>query len=116
MITLKKKNFDPDRFRVDEMIGSISESSKSSWGKYVFRGAMDDNPSSVQIRNMDFEKPRIGKGISLSDKEVDDLTDLLVESGYGNSNKLEKAVKKRKKMYGFSDDLDYDAPLSFDLG
>jgi DNA-binding PadR family transcriptional regulator len=46
----------------------------------------------------------MGKGISLSDPECDKVVDSLAKRGYGTTEVLEDEIKRRRKMYGFSEE------------
>ena len=46
------------------------------------------------------EEPVIGKGISLTDEEVDTMVDKLVDIGFGSIDVLQSAINKRKSQYG----------------
>ena len=106
----KKKSWDANRYSIEEIVDTISERSNSNWGKFIIRARMDDHPSTLDLRNLSLDNEgnveKIGKGISLSNDEADNLTNLLFEHGYGSSERMEKAIKKRKKMYGFDVDDD----------
>ena len=96
-----KSDYDPSKYSIEEMFGSLSESTTSDWGKFVFRGRYEDEFSTVDIRKMRMsDKPIIGKGISLNDKEVDELVNVLASKGYGDDKVLEKELNRRNSMYG----------------
>jgi hypothetical protein len=100
----KKKDY--DRYTIEEIIDTISESEKANWGKFLLRASMDDKPSTIDIRHIGIDKNNkyiIGKGISLNNKEADKLTNSLVTNGYGDTDVIEEAIKKRKSVY-------YDEP------
>lgn len=100
----KKKDYDPERYQIEEFIETISESKDSNWGKFVVKARMDDNPSTIDIRHIKVgDKPFIGKGISLSDLECDEVVDCLVKRGYGRTKVLEEELDNRKSLYGFKE-------------
>lgn len=98
---MAKKDYDPSRYKVEEIIENISESNSSNWGKFIIRASFDDKPSTIDIRNMKMgEEPIIGKGISLSDEEVDTVVNTLISKGYGNIDILQEEIKRRQKVFG----------------
>lgn len=103
----KKFNKDSDfKYNIDSYIGSIKESDKHDWCKAVLMMTWGENPPSLDIRNVNMAQHRIGKGISLSDEEVDRLVDILVENDYGSLETLRQAVAKREQIYSVSSEID----------
>ena len=68
------------KYEMIEFLGSIKENSNSDWSKSVAKIAWNNNPSTIDIRNMNLSQDIMGKGISLTDEEVDNLVDLLLFS------------------------------------
>lgn len=99
----KKKDYDPERYQIEEFIETISESKESNWGKFVLKAKMDDNPSTIDRHIKVGDKPFIGKGISLSDLECDSVVDCLLKRGYGRTEVLEEELENRKTLYGFKE-------------
>ena len=97
----KKKDYSDDRYKVEEFIETLSESS-SGWGKRIVRGYMDDNPATIDIRYMKVDEDgyRPGKGIALNDDECNKVVDTLVSRGYGDDDVLSKELDRRQRMYG----------------
>ena len=99
----KGKKKDYSRYKVEEIIATITESDKSDWGKFIIRASMDDAASTIDIRHLGINKDTkeyiIGKGISMSPSETDRVTDSLVLNGYGHTGILEEAIQKRKSVY-----------------
>lgn len=96
---------------IDNDIEVFSEKPNTDWCKAIVKISWGDKPASVDIRNIKMgnqgEKPFIGKGISLSDQDVDTLTDMLIHRGYGSTEAMEQEIVRRKKIFnGF--DLDVD--------
>lgn len=85
-------------YSIEEFISPIKES-KSNWTKSIARIKWGDNPTTVDIRNMNIQDERMGKGISLSDEEANLLAELLVENDFGRIEELEKALTRRKQLY-----------------
>ena len=105
----KKKHFKKVKetmYHVNEIIATISRNENSNWGKFVAKCAMDDQPETIDVRHIGFDKEtgnyKVGKGVALNNEEADILTDTLVSLGYGHLEVLDKEVKRRKKLYGFS--------------
>lgn len=105
----KKKHFKKVKetmYHVNEIIAELSHNENSTWGKYVARCAMNDEPETVDVRHIGFDKVtgnyKVGKGVALNPTEADKLTDTLLELGYGHVEVIEKELKRRKKLYGFS--------------
>ena len=105
----KKKHFKKVKetmYHVNGIIAELSHNENSTWGKYVARCAMNDEPETVDVRHIGFDKVtgnyKVGKGVALNPTEADILTDTLLELGYGHIEVLDKELKRRKKLYGFS--------------
>ena len=103
---MAKKEDKEFTYNIDSYIGSIKESDKHDWVKAVLRIQWGDNPSTLDIRNVNMGQKRIGKGISLSNEEADRLVDILVENDYGSLEALEEAVKKKKSFFMISTEID----------
>lgn len=118
-----KKN-DDFSFEIEEFIGSIKESDKSDWCKAVLKMKWGDNPTTIDIRNMNMntDNKRVGKGISLSSEEVDKMISILLDEGYGKLEDLEKAIEKKRSFFKISADIDKiyddedDGPIIIDVG
>jgi len=95
----KKEKPEKIKFEIVEFIGSLKESDQHDWCKLVARIAWNDKPPSLDIRSMNLSDHRAGKGISLTDEEVDKLIDLLLENDYGSLELLEKAVAKKRNRF-----------------
>ena len=105
----KKKHFKKVKetmYHVNGIIAELSHNENSTWGKYVARCAMNDEPETIDVRHIGFDKVtgnyKVGKGVALNPTEADILTDTLLELGYGHIEVLDKELKRRKKLYGFS--------------
>ena len=87
----RKKDFDINRYTIEEVLGTVSEKENSDWGKFIVKARMDEHVSNIDIRNLKFSSDgkldKIGKGISLTEVEADTLTDLLIENGFGSPKK-----------------------------
>ena len=82
---MAKKDKGTFEYKIEKVLGNISESKSSTWGKFVVRARLKDNPSTVDIRNLKVNEDgefTIGKGVSLSNEDTDRLANLLVKLGY----------------------------------
>lgn len=69
----------------------------SGYTKSVMRMIWGDNPITMDIRMTNKEKGFVGKGISLTDDECDELVNVLIDNGYGSVDKMKEAVVKRMR-------------------
>lgn len=86
-------------YNIDAYIGSLKESDTHDWTKSVLRIAWGDNPTTLDIRNVNMAQKRIGKGISLNNEEADKLVDILLDCDYGTISALESALKRKKEFF-----------------
>lgn len=104
-----KKEF---KFDIKETVKVIKEAKSSNWAKAIIKVAYNDKPVTLDIRNIQYKDDGdvlLGKGITLSDDEADDVVNTLLERGYGSKEIIEKTSIARKQMYeGFS--LNNDGP------
>lgn len=87
------------KYEMIEFLGSVKENSNSDWSKSVARISWNDKPSTIDIRNMNLSQEIMGKGISLTDEEVDNLVDLLLSEDYGTVEALTEALEKKKNRF-----------------
>lgn len=83
---------------IKEIFGTVKESPNSDWAKLIYRVSYNDRPAGVDIRNVKVNPDgtyNYGKGISLTNEETDAATELLVEKGFGRTEVLTEALKKR---------------------
>ena len=66
------------------------------------RISWNGRPSKIDIRKWVYNDgvERAMKGVSLSDKGVDELTNVLIEQGFGNTKRIIKAIKAREDYDG----------------
>lgn len=93
-------------YNIEEYIGSIKESTTHDWAKAILRISWNDNPSTIDIRNVNMSQKRIGKGISLSNEEVDKLVSILLDNDYGTIDDLERALKRKRSFFKVEDSYD----------
>ena len=86
-------------YNIDAYIGSLKESDTHDWTKSVLRIAWGENPTTLDIRNVNMAQKRIGKGISLNNEEADKLVDILLDCDYGSIPALEEALRRKKEFF-----------------
>ena len=93
---------------IRDIIGVVKDY-ESSWSKSILKVRYGDNDDTIDFRLFNNENNFIGKGISFSMEETDRLCDILVEAGFGTTEKLEKELIKRKKRYTINlEDSDWE--------
>lgn len=102
----KKKKNEEFRFEIKEFIGVLKESDKHDWCKAVTKITWNDNPPTIDIRNINMSQNKIGKGISLTDEEADRLVDILLKNDYGSLETLTKALERKKSRFTVLKDFD----------
>ena len=100
----KKTKSEAFKFEIVEFIGTLKESDRHDWCKSIARISWNDDPATLDIRNMNLSDHRIGKGISLTDEEADKLINILLENDYGTLELLEQAVTKKRNRFTISKD------------
>lgn len=98
---MAKKSKEDFTYSIEEFIAPLRESDKNDWVKGVARIKWGDNPTTLDIRNINLATNGAYRGISLSDEEADTLTNILLDEGYGSIEEIEKAVSKRKSMFDY---------------
>jgi hypothetical protein len=101
-----KNNDEKIKFSVEEFIAPLKESEKHDWCKAVARIAWQDNPTTLDIRNLNMNIGKAGKGISLSNEEADKLVDILLDQDYGSLEVIEKALKRKTKRFSITQEAD----------
>lgn len=99
MAKFQKEEFKMD---IEEFIGALKESDKHDWCKAVARISWNENPTTLDIRNINVAKNKAGKGVSLSNEETDRLVDILLDNDYGSLESLTKAINKKKSRFTIS--------------
>lgn len=94
---MSKKATNDFSYEVIEYLGQIDN--KEGWCKSVARIAWGENPVTIDIRHMNITGNKMGKGISLTDEEADNVVDILLSNDYGSIEVLEKALLKKKKRF-----------------
>lgn len=70
------------------------------------RISWNGRPSKIDIRKWVYQdgNERAMKGVSLSDEGADELANVLVEQGYGNTSRLIKTIKQREDYNNLNGD------------
>lgn len=87
------------KYDIEEFIGVLKENDKNDWCKAVAKIAWNDNPATLDIRNINMGTKFPAKGISLSDEEADKLVDILLDNDYGSLETLEKAIERKRSRF-----------------
>lgn len=112
---LMAKNNGEFKYELKEFIGPIKENSENDWVKGVARIKWGDNPTTLDIRNMNLSKSLFNKGISLSDEEADNLVDILLDEGYGSIESIMEAIEKRKGICDYGNEKKDVVTISYEL-
>jgi len=111
----EKKSNEDFTFKIEEVLGVIKESSKHDWCKAIAKISWGDNPTTLDIRSINMGNNSIGKGISLSDDEANNLIDILLNCDYGSIETLEKVINKKRKRFTVSDNLKFKGGLTINI-
>ena len=99
------KNTEDWKYEITEVLGTVSPQAdlESSWVKAVLKTLFNETEEGIDVRKYNAVKNIMGKsGIRLTVSEAHNLTDILLQNGYGSMEMLEKEYKRRKALY--SDD------------
>lgn len=90
------------KYEITEVLGTVSPQAdlESAWVKAVLKTLFNDNEEGIDIRRYNSIKNILGKsGIRLTVAEAHNLTDILLQNGYGSMEILEKEYTRRKALY-----------------
>ena len=93
------------KYEITEVLGTVSPQAdlESAWCKAVLKTLFNENEEGLDIRRYNSVKNILGKsGIRLTVPEAHNLTDILLQNGYGSMETLEKEYNRRTALY--SDD------------
>ena len=79
---MAKRTKEDFTYNIEEFIAPLKETDKNDWVKGVARIKWGDNPTTLDIRNINLATNGAYRGISLSDEEADALTNILLDEGY----------------------------------
>jgi len=92
---------------IKEEFGIISEDDKSDWVTGLVSISWSEHDPKIEIRQYNKTKlsdddPKVAsrgfrKGISLTEDELNNLAELLVQLGYGDSRNIRVSLKERKQ-------------------
>lgn len=99
---MAKRNNNKDfEYSIEEFIAPLKESDKNDWVKGVARIKWGDNPTTLDIRNINLASNSAYRGISLSDEEADTLVKVLLDQGYGSVDEIIEALEHRQSMFKY---------------
>jgi len=107
----KEKDNNEPFYELGDIIGVIKESETNDWAKIIayfnwLSEKKKGDKTTIDIRNYNFGKKQIGKGISLTSEEADRLTNILLENDFGTLEELEKAVQRKRNFFTVTDEID----------
>jgi hypothetical protein len=88
MLLMSKKEI---KCEVIEEITTLKEYN-GDYKKKLMRVIWNDNPITMDIRQVNTASNFVGKGISLTDEECETLTNALINEGYGSVENMKKAI------------------------
>ena len=90
------------KYEITEVLGTVSPQAdlESAWAKAVLKTLFNDSEEGIDIRRYNSVKNILGKsGIRLTVAEAHNLTDILLQNGYGSMETLEKEYNRRRALY-----------------
>lgn len=103
---MKRKDM---KYDITEILGvaSVQEDLRSNWCKAVLKTLMDTGKNGseegLDIRRFNVENYTLGSGIRLTPEEANNVTNILLQNGYGNFDVLEEEYKRRKSLFSGKD-------------
>ena len=94
------------KWDVKETITILKEGTSHDWAKAVVKVSWGENADTIDIRNINMGSNLPGKGISLTDEEVNKMVNALLDVGYGDTEILNSVIKKRADILTLSSDKD----------
>jgi hypothetical protein len=98
-------------FKIIEHYGMIDEKNNSNWGICINKISWMGKEPVYDIRKFDMESfdldnpqnIKMGKGISFySEEGLNSLVHLLLEQGFGDTDKLKEEIEKRESIFDYS--------------
>ena len=95
---------DPNyKYEITEILGdaSVQEDLRSNWCKAILKTLLNDgsgDEEGLDIRRFNVEDSTMGTGIRLTPEEANNVTNILLENGYGDFEKLEEEYNKRRSL------------------
>lgn len=96
---------DPNyKYEITEILGvaSVQEDLRSNWCKAILKTLLNDgsgDEEGLDIRRFNVEDSTMGTGIRLTPEEANNVTNILLENGYGDFEKLEEEYNKRRSLF-----------------
>lgn len=97
----KRNNSKDFEYSIEEFIAPLKERESNDWVKGVARIKWGNNPTTLDIRNINLATNSAYRGISLSDEEADTLVKVLLDSGYGTVEEIIECLEQRKSMFEY---------------
>lgn len=88
-------------YEITEIVGTISKPKENSnWCKAIVRTLLNGEEPGIDIRRIDACTKTIGTGgIRLTDEEINNMVDLLLENGFGSYDSIRAALEKREDLF-----------------
>ena len=96
------KKTDDWKYEITEILGTVSPQAdlESAWCKTVLKTLFNGDEPGIDIRRYNSTNNILGKsGIRLTVPEANNLTNILLQNGYGSMEILENEYTKRKALY-----------------
>lgn len=101
---MAKKDF---KFNIEEIIEVLSERENNDWAKVVSKITWNDGMPQIDIRNMNLANMDnngtsgvlFGKGITLTDEEVENLIRALLKEGYLDDSEVLSIISSRNDVF-----------------
>lgn len=96
---------DPNyKYEITEILGvaSVQEDLRSNWCKAILKTLLNDgsgDEEGLDIRRFNVEDSTMGTGIRLTPEEANNVTNILLENGYGDFEKLEEEYNRRRSLF-----------------
>lgn len=81
--------------KVEEVLECVSEG-KGGWGTHFARISFNNQPSKLNLRNMNIETERNGSGIALTDEVWNNVANALIRMGFGDMDVIKEELTKRE--------------------
>lgn len=82
---------------VKEELGVLSDG--KNYDKRVVKISWNNKPITLDVRNYDKQNEAYRKGISLTDEEASELTNILLQNDYGDMDILKSSLERRERRY-----------------
>lgn len=110
---MAKKKDPKYKYEITEILGvaSVQEDLRSNWCKAILKTLLNDgdgggDEEGLDIRRFNVEDSTLGTGIRLTPEEANNVTNILLENGYGDFEALEKEYNKRRSLFSSEKESD----------